>query len=384
MTESESISISNISNKEKNHFQEIKWIKNNYPIRCPECYNICLINNINISNEKIIIKCDNQHVNEFNSFNDFLNQVIKVLNQIICNKCKSDNSLDFNIMERCNNCFLVFCKKCMTEHKEKEGHRNSIELDKIDNFCYRHNKRNQYFNNDSKYHICKECYDEITNNKFLINNEDFIKTEELFPKKISIKQEYEKFEEELEKCQKLLKSINEWKDSLLNKINKLNDFLINYYNLKKAIIEHLINNDNYLKYKNNFYVLSNYEMFTQFKEVESFVNKSSNEIQKNIKEDFNQKSKIFLKTIKDFLHKINDINRDKVNNYLLEKNKLIIEKEKEKSRLKLSDMKSEYKYNLLNNIKCFTVINNDKYIILGSDEGDIMIYESSISNGEKV
>jgi hypothetical protein len=38
----------------------------------------------------------------------------------------------------------------------------------------------------------------------------------------------------------------------------------------------------------------------------------------------------------------------------------------------------------LANIKCFTVINNDKHIILGSDVGDIVIYESSILNGEKV
>ena len=384
MTENESISISisTLSNKEKNQFQEIKWINNNYPIRCPTCYNICLLKNINISNEKIIIKCDNNHENEFNSFNDFLNQVIKFLNEIICKKCKSDNSLDLNNMERCNNCFLVFCKKCISEHKEKEGHTNSIELNKIDTFCYRHNMINKYYNNDSKYHICKECYNEQTNNIFLINNEDYIRTEELFPPINKINNEYEEIKEELEKCKNLINWINEWKDNLLNKINKLNDFLINYYNLKKAIIDHLINNDNYLEYKNNFYVLSNYEMITQFKEIENFLNNASYIIQ-NGKEDY-EKSKMFLAKIKDFPNKLYDINGDKVNNYLLEKNKIIIEKEKEKCRLKLSNMTSKNQYKLKHDIKCFTVINNDKYIILGTDLGDVMIYESSISNGEKI
>ena len=136
------------------------------------------------------------------------------------------NFLDLNNMERCNNCFLVFCKKCMSEHKEKEGHTNSIELDKIDTFCYRHNIRNEYFNNDSKYHICKECYNKLTEDKFIISIEDFIKTEEFFPNRNSINQEYKDVEKEIQICEKLINSLNDWKNNLLNKINKIKEIMI--------------------------------------------------------------------------------------------------------------------------------------------------------------
>ena len=383
MSESESMLMTFISNWEKNQFQEIKWINNNYPIRCPDCFNICIIDNIDIQNEKITIKCDNQHANVFYSFEDFLNKVIKVLNDIICNKCKSDNFLDLNNMERCNNCFLVFCKKCMSEHKEKEGHTNSIELDKIDTFCYRHNIRNEYFNNDSKYHICKECYNKLTEDKFIISIEDFIKTEEFFPNRNSINQEYKDVEKEIQICEKLINSLNDWKNNLLNKINKINDFLTNYYNLKKALIEHLINNDNYILFKNNYYVLSNYEMITQFKEIELYVHNSNNEIHKFRNENFYEKSKMFFKIIDNFSIKCHALNEDRIKNMMIEKNKLYIKKEKEKLKVKLSNMKSKNKYNFQCNINCFTVI-NDKYIIIGSETGDIVIYEPSNLNDEKV
>ena len=383
MTETESITVSTISNNEKNKFQEIKWINNNYPIRCPKCYNICLIDNINIQEHKITIKCDNQHVNVFNSFNDFSNQVIKLLNEIICNKCKCENFFGLNNMERCNKCFLVFCKKCISEHKENKGHENSIELNKIDNFCYRHNMKNKYYNNVSKSHICKKCFEELTNDKYLINNEDCLRTEGLFPEINSIMQDYKEVEKELQKCEKLIYTINKWKDSFLKKINSLNDFLTNYFHLKKAIIEHLINIDNYKQYKNNFYALSNYEMLTQSKDVENFVKYSIIDFEVYKNGDYYPKSKMFLKKVIFFPIKRHDINRDKVNNSLLEKNKLIIEKEKKNLKVKLSNMKRKNQYKLAN-IKCFTVINNDKHIILGSDVGDIVIYESSILNGEKV
>ena len=381
MSEIESISMTITSNKEKNLFKEIKWINNNYPIRCPDCSNICLIDNINIQKEKFTIKCDNQHINNFDSFEDFSNQVIKLLNDIICNKCKCDNSLDINNMERCNACFLFFCKKCISEHKEKEGHENNIELDKIDTFCYRHKIRNKYFNNNNKYHICKDCYDKLTEDKCLISTEDFIRTEELFPTRSSITQEYKEIEKTIQKCENLIEWINEWKDDMFKKIKKLDDFLINYYSLKKSIIEHLNNNDNYTKYKNNLYVLLNYEMLTKFKEIENYVDKSIKEISKYKREDLFLKSNIFLDVINGFSFKLNDINKDLVKNSLIEENNLIIEQEKEKSKLKLKDMNLN-KYKITNNITCFTLI-NDKNIILGTDIGDIRIYESPNSKDKK-
>ena len=134
----------------------------------------------------------------------------------------------------------------------------------------------------------------------------------------------------------------------------------------------------------NFYALSNYEMLTQSKDVENFVKYSNYDFQVYKNGDYYPKSKMFLKKVIFFPIKRHDINREKINNSFLEKNKLIIEKEKQKIKVKLSDMKSKNQYKMTNIIKCFTVINNEKYIILGSDAGDIMIYESSILNGDNV
>jgi len=380
MTETESISLSVLSNTEKNKSKEIKWTNDNdYPIRCPQCCSICLLDSFNISEEKFVIKCENQHENIFNSFNEFSAHVIKNLNKIICNKCQCDTTPDLNNMERCNECFLIFCKNCISEHKEK--HENSMELDKIDTFCYRHNLRNDYFNNDTKYHICKKCYDEQTKDKFLINYEDYLKTEELFADIDSIDERHKHFENEMQNYKKLMKSIDDWEKSLLNKLNKLKNSLNNYYDLKKAIIEHLFNDDNYDKYNNNFYVLSNYEMFTDLNQIESFVGVANFDIKKNKDKNFVQKSGIFLNLINDFLIKSQDIKQDKIRNLLLEKNRNNIKKEEEKSKLKLSDMKSKNKYKFTNDIKCFTVI-NEKYIILGCDKGEVNIYESKTSNNE--
>ena len=122
---SESVVLSSIANTESN-IQEIKWINNNYPLRCPECYNICLIEDIDVKEQKFTIICNNQHKNVLNSFETFINNTLKDINKILCNKCKCYNPSKINNMIRCNNCFLIFCKKCISEHEKREDNINAL------------------------------------------------------------------------------------------------------------------------------------------------------------------------------------------------------------------------------------------------------------------
>ena len=387
MTEiTESVVLSSLTNTENNNQnQKIKWINNNYPIRCPQCSNICLIDDIDVKETKFSIVCDNQHKNVFNSFETFKNDVMKDINRILCNKCKCYNPSNINNMERCNNCFLIFCKKCISEHEKTENYFNKIELNKIDNFCYKHKKRNEYFSIENKYHICQECYDGLTKERFIIDDDDYIKIEDCFPNINMINKEYKDIEKLIKNYQTLIQSINEWKNELFEKIKKIDNFLNYYYFLKKSIIEHLNNKENYNQYNNNLYVLLNYEILTKLKSIERYVNIKNKEIQDYKGKNFNLKSKKFLEAISDFPIICSGINSKSINNLIREKNKIVIEmeeEEKEKSQIKFSDMKLN-KYKFENKIRCFNMI-KDKYIILGLDIGDVSIYELTKKKDEYI
>ena len=75
----------------------------------------------------------------------------KDLDKILCNECqKSNDEIDLN---KCNDCNLVFCDNCMTNHIEKTNHQLFIKINKIDEYCAIHNEKNIYFNNNEKNNI---------------------------------------------------------------------------------------------------------------------------------------------------------------------------------------------------------------------------------------
>ena len=378
---SESVVLSSIANTESN-IQEIKWINNNYPLRCPECYNICLIEDIDVKEQKFTIICNNQHKNVLNSFETFINNTLKDINKILCNKCKCYNPSKINNMVRCNNCFLIFCKKCISEHEKREDNLNNIDLDKIDNFCYKHKKKNEYFSIENKIHICKECYNERNKDKNILDD-NYIKIEDCFPNKNMINKDYKEIEKLIQNYEMLINSINEWKNELIEKIKKIDNFLKYYYFLKQSIIEHLKNKENYNQYNNNLFVLLNYEMLTKLKSIECYVNIQNKEIQDYKGKNFNLKSKRFLKAISDFPIICSGINTKAINKLIKEKNKVLIEmEEEEKPQINFSGM-NLYKYKFDNKIRCFNMI-KDKYIILGLYIGDVPIYEYSKKKDEYI
>ena len=81
----------------------------NYTIRCPLCYSIPeLIYDLKSNN--FTTKCENKHINKYNSYESFIEDTSINLNNILCNICK-ESSYDKE-KYRCNDCYLFVCNEC--------------------------------------------------------------------------------------------------------------------------------------------------------------------------------------------------------------------------------------------------------------------------------
>ena len=63
-------------------------------------------------------------------------------------------------MFKCVDCNLFFCSECKSKHNEEKNHLKYISLDKIDNYCEKHDKLFNYYDNEKKANICETCYEE--------------------------------------------------------------------------------------------------------------------------------------------------------------------------------------------------------------------------------
>lgn len=367
-------SISSLSSKKQcENFSEKcdTWDNKNYIIRCPNCSNIALLN-MDIKENYFCVKCENQHKNEYKSFNEFRENISKNFNNILCHECQTN--FDKNNIFRCNICFLFLCKNCLQNHKESINHNNSIELSKIDTFCYKHNMENKYYKNKEGLHICENCYKEDINNNYILSNLNYLEIKKFFPKKKFIKIQMSKINDMIKKYQSLIKLINKWKNELDENIKILNDSLKNFYLLKKNVLENLNDENNYEYYKNNLNVIINYEMLIQKNDLDKFINSSNNYINLNYKNNlinFVDKGKIFLEIINNFNNINIKVNYTEIKKDIINKNQQIFGKEE----IINFNNKVMSKYEFKTQINSFILINKYKNIIIGTDSGEIQIYE---------
>ena len=124
-----SVSFLSSNNEEDTNFNtDVEKINNkNYPIRCSNCSNIAILN-ADFKKNYFCTICDNKHKNEYNSFNSFINEACKNLDNILCNECKKLND---GSLFRCNICNLFICNECKSTHNEKYDHKDFIEMNKI-------------------------------------------------------------------------------------------------------------------------------------------------------------------------------------------------------------------------------------------------------------
>ena len=227
---------------------------NNYPIRCPDCSNIAILN-ADFKKNHFTTICENKHKNEFNQFSEFLAGANKDLFKILCNECHKSNN-EINLF-KCYDCHLFFCNECKSNHFERKNHKFLVEINKIDNFCVFHNQKYKYFNKEKNHHICHICYNNLNNKN---NN---IEIEKLLENRQNINNQYKKVIENIKIVKNTEKLFHEWLNELTTRIKKYFETLNNYFLIQKSIL-YLLNDENENHrdiYTNNFNPIMNYLVF---------------------------------------------------------------------------------------------------------------------------
>ena len=375
----DSISVSEPSAKEQliyDLINENKEVKD-FTIRCPKCYNIPKFKADFDKNYYYTI-CDNLHKIESHSFNEFIENSIKNFDNLLCHECQKSQE-DPSKMVNCTKCYQFFCLDCESKHSKETSHINFISLDKMNNYCIKHNELYKYFNNEKKKHFCQKCINEKLEKdpKCL---DKVIELSKYIKYKDTINRYYKKAKENINMYNNISRAINEWLQNLTKKMNTFLSAIKNYCELQYKIVSSLNYENRYEKYENNFNAYYNYLTIN---------NEETDKLIKNINNDINSiyhknndifdSSKFYI-TLFDNLNK-KDLNIESKKNISLHKEK----KNKLPPQIKIENM-NEKKIVEKHNVKVLIPFDEEKYIIVGYDNGDIRIYdepkEGKIENNE--
>ena len=207
-------------------------------IICPKCKDKVIIN---IKSYRINFFCKNGHNIRYKLLNE--NMLDIDMSQIICNNCKVKNIGDtFNhIFYRCITCKMNLCPICKDKHDKSH---KKIDYDKRNNICEKHYMNYIKYCKGCKSNICMKCVKEHNNHDtidfgyILVNEEDFSQDKN-----------------NLEKC---INNFNEEIDHIIDKLNKLKEYLKLYYNIYNNIIS------NYSSEKINYEILQNINEFKNY------------------------------------------------------------------------------------------------------------------------
>ena len=149
---------------ENDNIIEEKEENKGFSFSCPKCSKIPRFS-ADFEKKYFFTFCDNTHKIESFSFDDFLENSAKDLNNVLCNKCQKSEK-DFSKLFYCVECYLFFCSDCKSKHIEECSHNNFISADKMNTYCSQHNEPYKYYNNMKKKHLCQKCFDEKKKKKF--------------------------------------------------------------------------------------------------------------------------------------------------------------------------------------------------------------------------
>ena len=379
--------ISDIS-KEQSLKIELKEDEENlkmYPIRCPICSKIPRLS-ADFENNYFYIKCDDDHKTEYNSFELFLDNSNKDFNNILCNECQNLIE-EFSTKFYCIKCHLFFCSNCKKKHTEEKFHLNFITIDKMDNYCDKHDKIYKYFDNNSKKHLCEKCLITENNKDIKDIKENIIEISQNAKYKERLNENYYKAKENMKIYNNISRVINEWLQTITNKCNTFLNSIRNYCILQYKIVSSLYLENNYEKYKNNFNAYFNYEIINNEK-----VDRLIKSINNNINFNYCQNDDIS-KVSQNIINILNILGKKDIN--IETKPTMSIQQEnipippfnsqyvKDTDPIKIELMKKQ-KYELKSNIKTFIPFDEQKYLILGLETGEIQISEEKEENNEKI
>ena len=293
---------------------------NNYPIRCSKCYEIAILKSADFRNNIFVTECYNSHIISYDSYDSFIENIRKNLDNILCHNCQKPNEKE-NEFFRCNDCFLFLCNECKSNHEKEDNHSSFVKLNTMDSI----------FNPKKK-----------------------------MPDLNDIEEECSMIEKNIGKIQNIEKYFDLLLKEFVNFKNHFIQTLFNYCLTQKKLTNYLKNNYNKNKDYCNYQALTNYEIFHNNNDS---VNKYIESINYNFNISFVEKgeiesnSKIFIKIIENF--------KSKKNHFSIKKDEFI-KKINEMEKLTLDDSQE---------VTSFTSFNNGKNIIFGLKKGTIKIYE---------
>ena len=311
-------------------------IKNYYSIRCQECYSSAIIQKADFINNIFTIKCKNNHVYDYKSYKDFIDNTNKNLYQLLCYNCKQNENL-----VKCESCNIFLCKECKANHK----HSTFVELNNID----------KKFNN---YNLS----DNLNNSSLNITD---------------MNKEYQKIIDNIQIVKNIKKQYDQWLNELSNCINKYINCILNYFGTQQIII-------NYLKKNINYFSFYNYQLFNKnYNLINNFIDKINITINsEQTKEGIEKKSILFLDVLKmiDNQKYFSFINNNDEKIEILKSNEIIQNTNLINVIGDMKKIKLRYKSEINNeitttNIKCFSSFKNKQYIILGNKAGEINIFK---------
>ena len=203
-------------------------------IICPECKD-----NIRIKIEDYQIKlfeCKNNHTINNILLEKYEDSQNIDISKIICEICKEKNkgNAHENIFHRCTKCKINLCPLCKSKH---DNSHNIINYDLKDYICEEHNELYIEYCIECKKDICLSCENNHKNH------------ETIFYK--NIMRDINELKNDINEYKKEIDIFNYNIDDIINKLKKVKENMIIYYNIyKKMIDSYEIKNRNYIILKN--------------------------------------------------------------------------------------------------------------------------------------
>ena len=208
-------------------------------IICPECGELCLIN---INDYKLnLMNCKNNHENIL--FLEEFHKTQKInYSKIICDSCKIVNKANSynNEFYICLTCNQNICPLCKRKHDKEH---NIILYEQKNYICKIHNEKYDSYCKECKVNFCIVCEHN--------ENHNIIYFKEMIKSKAKIEKEIKEFKIKTEKFKNVITEIINKLEAVKDNIDKyikINEKLINNYNLRDRCYEKLYSLDTIYKY----------------------------------------------------------------------------------------------------------------------------------------
>ena len=220
-------------NEEK--MKEKKELEKSNIIVCSICKEIC---KLKIENYQIkLYGCENGHIINNISINDFIKTQYIDESKIICDICKSANKKEqYNkVFNYCKVCKQKLCPLCKSKHDKSHI---LLNYDKKNYLCYKHDEKFISYCNDCNKNLCYSCETE--------HNKDHM---------IGSFQEYNinkgKLSQIIEGFQRMITKTNEKIELIINNLNELKKNIENYNEIFCNVL------NNFEQDNRNFFILNN-------------------------------------------------------------------------------------------------------------------------------